>query len=148
MGKIFIARINTYRSNKRFSVNTGVLLLNLLKMRKYEIEKKVLNLLNSGFTDPDYHDQAIINKFYKHDISFLSPEYNKIISSIHEIYKKAGGLYDFDSLYFARKFASILHYPGPPPKIYDDENWYYFARKSKYFRKRSQNYSKIFNFSV
>lgn len=46
-------------------------MLNLLKMSKYEIEKKVLNLLNSGFTDPDYHDQAIINKFYKHDISFL-----------------------------------------------------------------------------
>ena len=147
LGKIFIARIITYQDIKNydFTVNTGVLLLNLKKMRQKKIEQNVLNLLNSGFTDPTYHDQAIVNKFYKKYVGFLSPEYNRIVSLVSDYYKKISGLYDLDSIYFYRKFASIIHYPGHPRlKTYSDENWYYFARKSKYFRRRSHNYSNIF----
>ena len=150
-GKIFLARIITYQDIKsyNFTVNTGILLLNLKKMRRKKIEQNVLNLLNSGFTDDNYHDQAIINKFYKKYIGFLSPEYNRGRSSASDFYKRIGGFYDFDSIYFYKKFASIMHYPGnPKSKIFNDENWYYFARKSKYFRKRSNNYSNIFYFTL
>ena len=150
-GKIFLARIISYEDNKKynFTVNTGILLLNLKKMRIKKVEKEVLNLLNSGFSDPNFHDQAIINKFYKKYVGFLSPIYNKGFATLGEFYKNARKLYDFDSLYFFYKFPAIIHYPGPPKsKTYYDENWYYFARKSKYFRKRSHNYTNIFNFSL
>ena len=150
-GKIFLARIISYEDNKNynFTINTGILLLNLKKMRIKKIEKEVLNLLNSGFSDPMFHDQAIINKFYKKYVGFLSPIYNKGVISLDEFYKNTRKLYDFDSLYFFYKFPAIIHYTGPPRlKTYYDENWYYFARKSKYFRKRSHNYTNIFNFSL
>ena len=150
-GKIFLARIISYEDNKKynFTVNTGILLLNLKKMRIKKIEKEVLNLLNSGFSDPNFHDQAIINKFYKKYVGFLSPIYNKCFISLDIFYKKTRKLYDFDSIYFFNKFPAIIHYPGSPEfKTYNDENWYYFARKSKYFRKRSHNYTNIFNFSL
>ena len=45
-GKIFIARIINYKNgNLNFTVNAGVLLLNLIGMRRMKVEKKVLNLL-------------------------------------------------------------------------------------------------------
>ena len=149
-GKIFIARIINYKNrNNNFNVNAGVLLLNLNGMRRMKIEKKVLTLLNNGFHD-SFHDQAIINIFYKKYIGFLPPEFNSITfnyKKVKERYKNFGGLYDFDSLYFSFKFPYIIHYPGNPKyKTYNKEDWYYFARKSKYFLKRSHNYSNIFKF--
>ena len=42
LGNIFLARINTYQDKNNFTVNTGILLLNLKKMRKKKIEKNVL----------------------------------------------------------------------------------------------------------
>ena len=114
-----------------------------------KIEKKVLTLLNNGFHD-NFHDQAIINIFYKRYIGFLPPEFNSITfnyKAVKERKKKFGRLYNFDSLYFSFKFPYIIHYPGDPKyKTYNKEDWYYFARKSKYFIKRSHNYSRIFKF--
>ena len=152
-GKIFLAKIIKFQPGKsQYTVNTGVLLLNLKRMRKMKIEQNILNLLNNGFSDPVFHDQAIINLFYKKDIGFFSPEYNRFSlykKYINNLEKDYGGIYDFDSLYFLLKFASIIHYPGPPnSKTFKDEDWYYFARKSKYFQKRSCNYNEIFNFTI
>ena len=153
MGKIFLARINTFKNeNDNFTVNTGVLLLNLDGMRKMKIEKKVLTLLNNGYRHPIFHDQAIINTFFKNYIGFLPPEYNSFSFNFNKVKEKKilfGRLYDFDSLYFSFKFPYIIHYPGIPDlKIYNEEDWYYFARKSKYFQKRSKNLSDIFNYSL
>ena len=61
MGKIFLGKILSFNSGM-FELNTGILLLNLFKMRKVKIESKVLTLLKNGFRDPVYHDQAILNK--------------------------------------------------------------------------------------
>jgi len=153
LGKIFLAKLNTFdNGGLNFTVNTGVLLLNLYDMRKKKIEQKVLTILNNGFKHPVFHDQAIINIYFKKYIGFLPTEYNTFSFNYDYLkqYKKdTGELYDFDSLYFSFKFASIIHLRGDPKmKTYNEENWYYFARKSKYFQKRSQNYSNIFNFSI
>ena len=149
-GKLFIARIINFKERLKFTINTGVLLLNLAGMRRMKVEKKVLTLLNNGFRDPHFHDQAIINIFYKKYVGLLPPEFNSItfnLNKIKEKYKNFGGLYDFDSLYFSFKHPYIIHYPGSPEiKTYNQENWYYFARKSKYFERRSHNYSKIFRY--
>ena len=57
----------------------------------YLISPKPVHLLNSGFTDPTYHDQAIVNKFYKKYVGFLSPEYNRIVALVSDYYKKING---------------------------------------------------------
>ena len=138
LGKIFLAKINTFNNKTlNFTINTGVLLLNLNIMRKEKIEQKALTLLNNGFTHPIFHDQAIINIYFKKFVGFLPPEFNTFTFNynyIKQYNKDTGGLYDFDSLYFSLKFPSILHFRRKPKfKIYNEENWYYFARKSKYF---------------
>ena len=152
LGKIFLAKINTFTSKNNFVINTGVLLMNLKGMRKIKVEEKVLTLLNNGFKDPSFHDQAIINKFFKKYIGFLPPEYNTYTFSIKNVedYKtNSGNLYNFDTLYFSLKFPYILHYRGDPKiKTYNEEDWYYFARQSKYFQKRSLNMTEIFNYSL
>ena len=153
IGKLFLASVLTYdKGYLNFTINSGVLLLNLKKMRKMEIEKKVLTLLNNNFTDSNYHDQAIINLYYKKYIGFLSPEFNRFKTFknyFENYYKDINGFYDYDTLYFFLKFPSILHYPQHPNlKTYNDEDWYYFARNSKYFQKRSHNYSDIFKVSL
>jgi len=151
MGKIFLAKIKSYDpKNHEYTINTGVLLLNLKKMRKMQIEKKALILLKNGFKDPIFHDQAIINIFFKKYIGFIPPEYNAYPFSFRramQYLEESGGLYDFDSIYFSFKFPSIVHYRGNPEnKTYNQEDWYYFARKSKYFQKRARNITNIFNF--
>ena len=153
MGKIFLGKILSFKSEGlKFVLNTGVLVLNLLEMRKMKIEKKVLTLLNHGFRDPVYHDQAIINNYFKKYIGFLPLEYNMFpysINAITNLTKNYNGLYDFDSIYFSLKYPSIKHFPGyPDEKILFQEDWYFFARKSKYFQKNSFNFSDIFNQSL
>ena len=151
MGKLFIAKINTFKSFNNFTINTGVLLLNLKGMRKKNVEKIAITLLNNGFKHPIFHDQAIINIYFKKYVGFLPPEYNNFafnLNTVQQYKKDSGGIYDFDLLYFNFKFPSIIHYRGDPKfKTYNQEDWYYFARKSKYFHKMSHNLSKIFNFT-
>lgn len=152
LGKMFLAKINTFNNKDlSFSINSGVLLLNLDYMRIKKVEHKVLTLLNNGFNDPVL-DQAIINIYFKEYIGFLPTEYNTFTFSydiVKKYYKETGGLYDFDSLYFSFKYPSIIHYRGHPSlKTYNKEDWYYFARQSKYFLKRSHNFQSIFNFSL
>ena len=74
--------------------NDGVLLLNLKKMREIEFNKKVLEILDSGFKDTFYgwNDQAILNKFFYDYIGFLEPEYNSKL-----------GLFDSNSKYYLNK---------------------------------------------
>ena len=153
MGKIFLGKILSFENaGHKFDLNTGVLLLNLIEMRNLKIEKKVLNLLNKGFRDPVYHDQAIINIFFKQYIGFLPLEYNVfpyLNKEIENLTKNYNNLYDYDSIYFANKYPSIKHFPGfPENKIYFQEDWFYFARKSKYFQKASHNFSGIFNHNL
>ena len=154
MGKIFLGKILSFKSEgPKFELNTGVLVLNLFEMRKMKIEEKVLTLLNQGFRDPVYHDQAIINIYFKKYIGFIPLEYNAFSYSINNIEylknitKNYDGLYSFDSIYFAQKYPSIRHFPGRPKnKIRED--WHYFARKSKYFKKKSFNFSDVFDRSL
>ena len=153
MGKLFLGKIVSFDPvNSNFELNTGILLLNLIEMRKMKIETKVLTLLNNGFRDPVYHDQAIINIFFKKYIGFLPLEFNIFPLSFEDIERESkgyNGLYDNDSIHFSYKNPSIRHYPGiPKNKIHYQEDWYYFARKSKYFKRRSENYSDIFDYNL
>ena len=149
-GKIILGKgLSQNQTNKKqIYINSGILLLNLKKMRKMKIEKKVLNILNSGFKHPTLHDQAVIDTFFYKYVGLLPPEFNSYLLNYTETYKVISTvkLYDKDKMLFSLKYPTIRHYKGDEKHLNDD--WYYFARMSKYFHKISKNYSQIFNLSI
>ena len=60
-------------------------------------------------------------------------------------------LYDNDFFYFSCKYPTIIHYAYYSKPIYENitysEDWWYFARKSKYFKEKSSNLTSIFDFN-
>ena len=167
-GKVLLGRVlKSYRiyNEEYYTINCGILLLNLKKMRKMKFEKKILRLLNGGFfnknltkeksynkfTSKRTADQALINIYFYKNIGPLPPKYNgkKIFNYtiVKEYNENLKYLYDNDFLYFSFKFPSIKHYPGLKDNLYNHEDWSYFARKSKYFHKITNNFSNIYDFS-
>jgi hypothetical protein len=65
----------------------------------------------------------------------------------------SGRLYNVDHFLFSWKYPTIKHYygrykpsnQGINTKIMED--WWYFARLSKFFVKKDKNIKKIFNYS-
>ena len=165
-GKVILGRIlSSGKSikNKCPFINTGVLLLDLLGMRKMKFEKKVLNILKDGFgrkkiperkiinmgTNLNTQDQALINIYFNKYTGPLPPKYNaKIFHYKGSIFlnNNSDNFYD-DYLYFSFKYPSIKHFAGPKKNIVYIDDWNYFARKSKYFNKITNNFSNIYNFS-
>ena len=137
-----------------YKINSGVLLLNLNKMRKIEMEKKVLYIINNGFRD-DYHDQNLINYYFYNYVGIFPPKYHTRpfdnYTEIKIFNINIDNLYNLDYLYFANKYPAIRHYLFKTKPIYDNtsnrEDWWYFARKSKYYREKTNNLSNIFNFT-
>ena len=152
-GKIILGRPIKYEKNGKkeyFTINTGILLLNLREMRKIKFEKMLLNILNKGFgykkihqrksdnpgTDILTQDQALINIYFNKYIGLFPPKYN-----VNEFFYKhliknninLAYLYDTGYLYFSYKYPSIKHFPGPKKYSIHNEDWIYFAKKSKYF---------------
>ena len=62
-GKVILGQPTYFNRSPKtglFKINNGILLLNLKKMRKMKIEKKVLYILNNAFQN-DFHDQFLLN---------------------------------------------------------------------------------------
>ena len=154
-GKIILGQVIITNNNKKtgyYRINSGILLLNLKEMRKIKVEEKILNIINNNYKN-NFHDQAIINLyFYKH-IGIFPPQYHGRFymnyDEIVEYNKKSGNIYDNDYLYFSWKYPTIKHFIGySKPNFhnrFNKEDWWYFARKSRYFNKKSYNLSIIFN---
>ena len=123
-------------------------------MRKIQMEKKVLYIINNGFKD-DYHDQNIINYYFYNYVGLFPPKYHtrpfKNYSEIKLFNINTDNLYNLDYLYFVNKYPAIRHYLFKTKPIYDNttnrEDWWYFARKSKFYKQKTDNLSKIFNFT-
>jgi lipopolysaccharide biosynthesis glycosyltransferase len=148
-GKIFLGKglSRNKTLEKQIKINSGVLLLNLKKMRKLDIEKKVLKILNSGFTHPTLHDQAIIEIYLYKYVGLISPEYNSYFLNYTETLNliRNPKLYNKDELIYSLKYPTIRHYKGDKKNLNDD--WFFFARKSKYFSRKTNNYSHVFKIS-
>jgi hypothetical protein len=87
----------TYNISKKtyYSINSGILLLNLEKMREIHVEKKILNAINKG-EKFDYHDQTIINNYFKEYIGDYPPENQARAYNINQsiiFNNKSGKLY-------------------------------------------------------
>ena len=156
-GKIILGQVtgsNKSKKNNIYHINCGILLLNLKGMRKINIEKKVIKIINKGFKSY-YHDQTLLNKYFNEYIGIYPPEFHTRVFNNYLRVKKwnqaSGNIYDNDYLYFAWKYPTIRHYLGRYKyqnnnfiKFYD---WWYFARKSKYYKKKTTNITDIFNFT-
>ena len=156
-GKIILGQPTFYNKNKKTGIckiNNGVLLLNLKKMRKIYIEEKVLYILSNGFQN-DYHDQFLLNQFFYEIIGLFPPKFHirpwNNYKEIKLFNKQSGNVYDNDYFYFSCKYPTILHYAYNSKPIFDNnsnsEDWWYLARKSKYFFKKTENLSLIFNYT-
>ena len=155
-GKMILGQIippNNVKKTGYYTINSGILLLNLKEMRKLKIEKKVINLISKGYKN-QFHDQSIINNFFYKNIGVFPPQYHtKLFVNYDDIRKfneKTGNIYDTDYLYFSWKYPVIRHYVGfYKPNYnnkYNKEDWWYFARISKYYKRKTFNLMKIFEF--
>ena len=125
-------------------------------MREINVEKKILNSINKR-EKYDFHDQSLINIYFKEYIGDFPPEnharpYNIDKSMIFN--NNSGNLYNNDYFLFSWKYPTIKHYVGQKKPNYLDSNnklledWWYFAKLSKYFLKKSKNLNKIFNYTI
>ena len=155
--KIILGQPTFFNKSKRtgiLKINNGVLLLNLKMMRNLHIEEKVLYILNNGFKN-DYHDQFLLNQFFYEFIGIFPPKYHirpwNDYNELKLFNKQSGNVYDNDYLYFSCKYPTILHYAYNAKPIFSNitnsEDWWYFARKSKYFSEKTENLSIIFNYT-
>ena len=131
-------------NNNTKSYNTGILLFNLQKMREINFTKKVKEILNNGYRDTKYHlhDQAILNQFFSEYIGDLELDYNSRIN----LFKYNSKYYitnkeysNYFNLINSENHPYIYHFTGPYKpikyKIKNSGDWWYYARKGKYYQK-------------
>ena len=145
---------NTSPKTGVYKINNGVLLLNLDRMRKNKIEWKVLYILNNHFEN-DYHDQFLLNQYFYEFIGIFPPKYHvrpwNNYEEIKDFNIRSGHVFNHDYLYFSCKYPVITHYAYNSKPIFNNisksEDWWYFARMSKYFKQKTENISLIFNYT-
>ena len=149
-GKIILGQVlSTNRSFRTgyYSINSGILLLDLRAMRKIEMEKKVLRIINNR---RKILDQSIINEYFFKYIGLFPPKYNAYSLDYRRVVQfnnRSGNLYNNDYLYFSFIHPSIRHFIGPKGDLFTKKEWAYFARQSKYFNKLTKNFCDIYNYS-
>lgn len=149
--------VYSYNKSKTtiYNINSGILLLNLGKMREINVEKTILNSINKREIC-ELHDQTLINKYFKEYIGEYPPENHARVYNISQsifFNNKSGKLYNNDYFLFSWKYPTMRHYIGRKKPSYSDlnninlEDWWYFARLSKYFLHKTKNINKIFNYT-
>ena len=156
-GKFVLGQVTGGNRSKKtgsYTINNGILFFNLYNMRKYNIEEKALKIIKKG-KHFFYHDQTLMNNYFKKYIGIFQLEYHirnwNQIKDIQKYDKITGKIYDFDELYFSSKYPAIRHFLGSAKPIKSEighiEDWWFFARHSKYFVTKSHESEKIFNFT-
>ena len=155
-GKFVLGQVTGNNRSKKtgvYRINNGILFFNLYNMRKLKIEEKALKIIKKG-KHFYYHDQTLMNDYFKNYIGIFQLEYhirnwnNK--ENIINFNKASGNIYDCDVFYYSSKYPSIRHFLGGSKPTRSDrghiEDWWYFARFSKFYVTKSNDINKIFNF--
>ena len=155
-GKFVLGQVtgnNRFKETGVYRINNGILCFNLYNMRKFQIEKIALEIIKKGdhFL---YHDQTLMNNFFKNYIGIFPFEYHTRnwinFESVKQFNNVSGYTYDNDYLYFSTKYPSIRHFLGNSKPFHSErghiEDWWYFARKSKFYVRKSRDLNKVFNF--
>ena len=122
-------------------------------MRNINFEKKVIEIIKKGEI-LDYHDQTLLNEYFKEYIGIYPPEYHtRPWSNFREMeifHYKIGKVFDLDYLYFAHKYPTLRHFLGfykpTDPNINHIEDWWFYARKSKYYNNSADSFNTAFSF--
>ena len=125
-------------------------------MREINMEKETLNLLINKRKKYNFHDQDIINKYFNKYIGEYPPEnHGKPYNNCESIKfnNKIDKLFNKDYFLFSWRYPTMRHYNGYKPFYLGINNifiedWWYFARLSKYFVKKTNNLNKIFNYTL
>ena len=153
---------NSYKNAEQFGIKTykyvtsGVLLINLKKMRKENISQKFFDFINNNKNKLTQEDQTVINIVLNGRIDFLPPKFgmwnflNRESVINHNYYENKNlGIhaYDDEEILKAWRVPSILHYVRAKP----------WKRKNKYthrefhdkwweYAKKSDEYNNIIKF--
>lgn len=110
--------------------NSGVMLLNLKKMRENNIEEKCFKLIHDHPEKIKYHDQCVLNYLFKNKATFIEKkynlQYNPSIKGIYKEYKKQ------------KKQCVILHFTSEmKPWILETNHpctfeYYYYLSKTPF----------------
>ena len=122
-------------------------------MRNIRFEKKVIEIIQKG-EKLSFHDQTLLNNNFKQYVGVFPPEYHSRPWTNYreiEIYNyKIGNIFDQDYLYFANKYPTIRHFLGKYKaknrKTNHVEDWWFFARKSRYYNNCSESFSNAFSY--
>ena len=156
-GKFVLGQVTGNNKSKKtgvYRINNGILFFNLYNMRKLKIEEKALKIIKRG-KHFYYHDQTLMNDYFKKYIGIFQLEYHirnwNNMEKIIKFNKVSGNIYDSDIFYYSSKYPSIRHFLGGSKPTQSDighiEDWWYFARFSKFYVTKSYDINKIFNFS-
>lgn len=103
-------------NKKHRYINGGVLLIDLIKWKEFNVEEKILKMIidYSGFIP--HHDQGIINGVLKDDMKILPPKFNTMSQFFDTKANEIKSLYDIENYYTqaeldeAVKSPVIIHY--------------------------------------
>ena len=130
IGNISEKYLKSINVNPENYFNSGVIIMNLRKIRQEDIvNKKILPLIGTKF---DHVDQDIFNIAFQKDTFFMSSIYNYSADRI---------LNDVETHLQTDKIA-IYHYTGQKPWreiVPFGDIWWEYYRKSIYFNKNSYN---------
>ena len=138
-------------------INSGVLLMDLNALRKYNTTDKFndfIKLLNNSI---DQGDQTLINVVLQKHISTLPPKYgmwgfeNEYFAKEHNKIQKPWLRYRYKEFIEAFNHPAILHYTGAKPfrdkKAVYYSLWWEYAKKTGFFNE-IYNYSNFSNYST
>ena len=147
---------NGYRNAEEFGIKTykyvtsGVLLINLKKMRREDISQKFFDFIDNNIDKLTQEDQTVINIVLHGRIDLLPPKYgmwnfvNRESLINHNCYEdKSLGVkaYDENEIFKAWKIPSILHYVRAKPwkkktkythREFHEKWWDYAQRADEY----------------
>ena len=97
-------------------INTGVMLMNIEKMRRFPIGESITAFVEKYSDVMDYADQEIINGIFQGEFGILPPEYNVMTQFNQYSYSQLRwirhphGYYSRQDIEYAKRHARIFHY--------------------------------------
>lgn len=122
---------------------SGVLLMDLEALRKYDYSKKINDFITNYRNKLDQHDQTIINVVFQGKIAPLPPKYgmwawmDENAAKRHLDVQRPWLKYNEQEYFYAVYHPAILHYIWPKPfwkrKTAFYEEWWDYAKKTGFY---------------
>lgn len=97
-------------------INTGVMLMNLEKMRRFPMEDRIIGFVDKYAGVMDYADQEIINGIFQGEFGILPPQWNVMTQFNQYSYQQLRWIrhphhyYSEEEIEYAKRHARMFHY--------------------------------------